>query len=330
MNLNEIKGKLPAGSMITKILFEGSDIVLYTKNRNFFVESSQEVRDLVQLLRKRIDIRPDVAICEKQTDAVEYVNKCFNEDLFGDSGSILVIEDFMIGQEVSIFAITDGNEYVILPSSQDHKRAFDGDKGPNTGGMGAYAPAPLVDDTLLERIKKEIIEPTISALNTEGKKYNGCLYAGLMITESGPKVVEFNCRFGDPETQVVLPIIEGDFLELLYSTAIGKINTKVINGSGACAICVVAASEGYPGKYEKGKEITGIDQIIEDDIKVFHAGTKKENGILRTNGGRVLGITAIVKSNNLKECKTKVYDALTKIDFKGIIFRKDISDKAFL
>ncbi len=269
-----------------------------------------------------------VAICESKTDAEIYINQCFNESLFGNSGETLVIEEFLKGEETSIFAITDGDEFVLLPASQDHKRRFDGDKGPNTGGMGAYAPAPLVTDDILKRIEEKVIVPTLEAMKSEGRKYNGCLYAGLMIANGEPSVVEFNCRFGDPETQVVLPILEGDFLELLNSAAKGSINRNAISTSNKKSVCVVAASDGYPGSYDKGLEISGIDDAQNKSVIVFHAGTKIEDDKLKTNGGRVLTVTSL-SEDSISNAKEIAYKAISKIDFKGIVYRNDISDKAF-
>ena len=268
-----------------------------------------------------------VAICESKNEAEVYINQCFNESLFGDSGETIVIEEFLKGEETSIFAITDGDEFVLLPASQDHKRRFDEDKGPNTGGMGAYAPAPLVTNKILKRIEEQVIIPTLAAMKSEGRKYNGCLYAGLMIKNGEPSVVEFNCRFGDPETQVVLPILDGDFLELLNSAAKGSINKNAVITGSKKSVCVVAASEGYPGSYSKGLEISGIDKAENESVIVFHAGTKMDEGSIKTNGGRVLTISAI-SSDSIFDAKQIAYKAISKINFKGIVYRKDISDKA--
>ncbi len=270
-----------------------------------------------------------VLICNDKSEAVEAVESMFNDDLFGESGHEIVIEEFMEGLEASIFAITDGDEYVLLPSSQDHKRIYDNDEGKNTGGMGAYSPAPLITPELLSEIDEKIIKRTLNALSDSGRKYVGCLYAGIMVTKDGPKVVEFNCRFGDPEAQVVLPVLEGDFLKLLYSAAIGEIDKECVNSSGACAVCVIAASGGYPDSYEKGKVISGLDEITDSNSIVFHAGTKKVDDIIVTSGGRVLGLTRIDKSGDITTCKQKAYEELPKISFEGMHYRKDISDKAF-
>ena len=246
------------------------------------------------------------------------------------SGEKIVVEEFMTGEEASIFAITDGKNFVCLPSSQDHKRIGDNDTGKNTGGMGAYSPAPVVNAELQKQVEKDIIRPALEGLNKEGRTFVGCLYAGLMITSSGPKVVEFNCRFGDPETQAVLPLLEGDFLELLYSAAKGKLNKKAVKYSGGNSVCIVAASKGYPEAYEKGFAITGLDLLKNNNIVVFQAGTEKKNSHIVTNGGRVLGLTAFTKQEDLKSAQTKAYEAIKKIHFKDIYYRNDIGNKAFV
>lgn len=267
-----------------------------------------------------------VIIASDYKEAEESVHSIFQEKLFGDSGSKIVIEEFMEGEEASIFAVTDGKEFVTLPASQDHKRIGNNDTGKNTGGMGAYAPAPLVTDQILANIKENIIAPVISAMNKEGYTFIGCLYAGVMLTRSGVKVVEFNCRFGDPETQAVLPLLEGDFAKLLYSAAEGKLEKNSVKYNGGSSVCVVAASEGYPDTYKSGFEISGLDKV--DDVFCFQAGTRKVNNKLITSGGRVLGVTSFVKENDLRKAKEKAYNALSRIAFDNMYFRKDIADKA--
>jgi len=268
-----------------------------------------------------------VLICRDYESAVSALDDCFGKSIFGNAGEKIVIEEFMEGEEASIFAVTDGDDYITLPSAQDHKRIYDGDKGKNTGGMGAYSPAPVVTPLLLEEVEKNIIKPTLEALKKEGRKYNGCLYCGIMATSEGAKVVEFNCRFGDPETQAVLPLLEGDLLELFYSAALGKLNKNAVKYSGGASVCVVAASKGYPDSFEKGFEIKGLDSFNSPSIKVFHAGTKFEGDKIVTSGGRALGVTAIIKENDLKACKQNAYEALQNIKFDNIYFRKDIADK---
>lgn len=268
-----------------------------------------------------------VLICPDKESALAALDDCFGKNLFGDAGSKVVIEEFMTGEEASIFAVTDGEDYVILPSAQDHKRIFDGDNGKNTGGMGAYSPAPVVTASLLKEVEEKIIVPTLAAMKQEGRLYNGCLYCGLMITPEGPKVVEFNCRFGDPETQAVLPLLEGDLFELFYSAAAGRIKKDSVKYSGGASVCIVAASKGYPDSFEKGFEITGLDSVDKKCVRVFHAGTKQDEGKIITSGGRVLGVTAVIKENNLSECKKAAYDAIRKINFANIYYRTDIADK---
>ncbi len=268
-----------------------------------------------------------VAICNSKEEAVKTIDEYFENDIFGESGHTIVIEEFLEGEEASVFVVTDGMHYVVLPPSQDHKRALDGDKGKNTGGMGAYAPATLITDALMLDIKESIISPTLEAMAEEDRLYSGCLYCGLMITEDGPKVIEYNCRFGDPETQCVLPLLEGDFLQLLYSSAAGKIDKTAVKYNCGSSVCVVAASKGYPDKYEKGFEITGLD-LKSDNVIIYHAGTKKVDNKIVTNGGRVLSVTSVLKENDLSLAKQTAYDALSRINFEGITYRTDIADRA--
>jgi len=269
-----------------------------------------------------------VIICNNSSEAEAALELIFRDNVFRESGEKVLVEEFLIGEEVSVFAICDGNDFICLPASQDHKRIGDNDTGKNTGGMGAYAPAPIVTPQLFEQIKNRILYPVVRTLNKRNAGFIGCLYAGLIITEEGPKVIEFNCRFGDPETQVVLPIIKGDFLRLLYSAALGKIDKSAVEYNGGSSVCVVAASKGYPDSYNKGFEITGLDEFRADVI-VYHAGTKEVSGKSLTNGGRVLGITSVLPDFNLTLAKDLAYNALKKINFKNIYYRKDISDKAF-
>lgn len=269
-----------------------------------------------------------VFICKDLLEAKIAIAEIFENNIFGESGSKLIIEEFLEGEEASIFAITDGEIFVCLPAAQDHKRIGDGDTGKNTGGMGAYAPAPVINPVLQNQIEEIIIKPTLNQLRESGNKFIGCLYAGLIITKDGPKVIEFNCRFGDPETQVILPLLEGDFLQLLYSAAEGNLDVKSVKYSGGSSVCIVAASSGYPDEYKKGFEITGLNSLDENVI-IYHAGTKKSNNIILTNGGRVLGITSVINNYDLKSAKEIAYKAIDKIHFNGIYFRKDIADKAF-
>ncbi len=250
------------------------------------------------------------------------------EDEFGDSGHRVVIEENMKGEEASIFALCDGADYRLLVSSQDHKRVGEGDTGPNTGGMGAYAPAPIATPELIARVEKEVIEPTLAGMASEGCPYKGLLYAGIMVTEDGaPKVVEFNCRFGDPETQAVLPLLDGDLGEIMMACATGKLSTVDFVTSDGFAMCVVMASGGYPGSYKKGYPINGLfEAAAVEGAQVFHAGTKLENDDVLTSGGRVLGITGWGK--DFFEARDRAYKAVESISFKDVFYRNDIGHRA--
>ncbi|MHB8336587.1 MAG: phosphoribosylamine--glycine ligase, partial [Ignavibacteriaceae bacterium] len=268
-----------------------------------------------------------VLICNNYQEAASALNELFVKKIFGNAGDKIIIEEFLVGQEASIFAITDGEEFICLPAAQDHKRIGNNDEGKNTGGMGAYSPAPIVNEFILEQVQEKIIKPTLSALKTEGRKFNGCLYCGIMINNNEAKVVEFNCRFGDPETQSVMPLLEGDFLKLLYSTAIGKLDKESVRYNGGASVCVVAASEGYPDEYKSSFIISGLDEASKEAF-VFHAGTKKDGENILTNGGRVLSITSFIPTNDLSKAKEKAYRAMNKIHYNNIYYRTDISDKA--
>jgi phosphoribosylamine--glycine ligase len=268
-----------------------------------------------------------VFICNEAREAEDALKLIFLDKSFGASGDKVLIEEFLSGQEVSVFAICDGEEFICLPASQDHKRIGENETGKNTGGMGAYAPAPIVTPKIFEGIKNGIIYPILQTLKANNTKFIGCLYAGLILTNDGIKVLEFNCRFGDPETQAVLQVIRGDFLQLLYSASLGKIDRNSIEYNGGSSVCVVAASKGYPDSFKKGYEIIGLDELPADII-VFHAGTKEINGKIVTNGGRVLGVTSVLPDFNLILAKDKAYKALGKITFENCYYRKDIVDKA--
>lgn len=265
-----------------------------------------------------------VAICQSVVEAEKTLDEYFKKNVFGDAGASIVIEEFMSGEEASLFALCDGERYVLLSSAQDHKRIGEGDTGKNTGGMGAYAPAPVVTAAVLERVEKEILEPTLKGMLKDGHPYKGCLYIGLMINDGTPKVVEYNCRLGDPETQVVMPLIESDPFDLFYACAQGTLNKYTLKVKNETAVCVVIASNGYPDEYKTGKEISGLEKTEADAI-VFHAGTKKVETKFLTSGGRVLGVTATGES--LKMTMDKTYAAVKKISFDGAYFRSDIGKK---
>jgi phosphoribosylamine--glycine ligase len=246
---------------------------------------------------------------------------------FGEAGAKIIVEDFMEGEEVSVLALTDGERILMLPPAQDHKAVFDNDEGPNTGGMGAYAPAPLATPELMETIRHRVLEPAIRAMALEGRRYRGVLYAGLMITADGPKVVEFNCRFGDPEAQVILPLLQADVAGILLHGAAGSLENIDLEISSKWAVGVVMASGGYPGIYATGKRINGLDKITDKEVMVFHAGTSLDShGQVVSNGGRVLVITGVADS--FTGARTKAYEALERISFDGAHYRNDIGAKA--
>lgn len=263
-------------------------------------------------------------VCQTLDEAKKALDSMMLEHVFGKAGDHVVVESFMTGEEASIFALTDGKDYVLLASAQDHKRVGEGDTGPNTGGMGAYAPAPVMTPALIEQVCREIIEPTLHGMTSEGYPYQGVLYVGLMITENGPKVVEYNCRLGDPETQVVLPLLQSDFVDLLLKISEGRLGGYEVRHQQSAAACIVLASAGYPGAYKKGRVISGIEDCTNrQDIAIFHAGTAQdEEGRYVTNGGRVLGITAVGRT--LAEALIRAYQMVDLIDFEGKQYRRDI------
>ena len=266
-------------------------------------------------------------IVEDTSSALSTIRRMMVEKIFGEAGSRILVEDYLTGEEVTILAFTDGETISPMLSSQDHKKIFDGDRGPNTGGMGAYAPTTMVDDRMMRRIYDEILEPTIAGLAKEGRTFKGILYAGLMITDRGPKVMDFNCRFGDPETQVILPLLKSDLAEIFLSIVDGELSLQEVDWNDKFAVCVVLASAGYPGKYEKDKEIRGLNRTKQiEDVLILHAGTKKRGGRIFTNGGRVLGVSATDKS--MEKAIQKAYSAVNKIEFEGMQYRKDIGRRA--
>ncbi len=267
-----------------------------------------------------------VIVCETQGQAYQALDLIMAQKHFKFAGDKVVIEDCLKGQELSVLIFTDGDTILPLVSSQDHKRAFEGDKGPNTGGMGAYSPTPLVDDRDFDKIINIIFKPLIEGLKSEGKNYIGMLYGGIMMQEGEPYVLEFNVRFGDPEAQAILPKLKSDLADVMLKTIDGELSSVKLEWDQRYCLCVVLASGGYPGKYEKGKVITGLEKLEDlEDIFVFHAGTKKTD-LLLTNGGRVLGVSGL--GNTIDEAQEKVYKAAQNINFDKMFYRKDIGDKA--
>jgi phosphoribosylamine---glycine ligase len=309
--------------------------------KSFTSDNIGEVEGFIKAINFPVVIKADglaagkgVCIAETPADAGSFISALTSEKIFGESGSSFIIEEYLEGFELSIFAITDGKDYVLLPAAQDHKRIGEGDTGKNTGGMGSYAPADaLIDDVTFRKIKEKIIEPALSGMSDAGRKYKGCLYCGLMICGNKgnfePYVIEFNCRFGDPETQAVLPLIKSDFLELLLASANGSIKNYKLELNDLFSGCVVAASKGYPDKYETGKIISGLNNLS-DNVNVIHSGTAysedKKNVI--TSGGRVISVVGF-SNNSLASAFENSYKGLESINFDNIYFRKDIGRKYY-
>jgi len=268
-----------------------------------------------------------VFVCDDPADAILAAEKIMNERIFGDAGNSIIVEEKLIGEEASILAFVDGRNIYVMESSQDHKPIGDGDTGPNTGGMGAYSPAPVVTDKIMSQIEREVLVPVVDGMNRNGTPYRGLLYAGVMVTAGGVKVLEFNARFGDPETQPILMRLQSDLLEVMLAVCDGKLDEITLKWDPRPAVCVVMASGGYPDSYEKGKEIIGIENAEKlGDVKVFHAGTKMQDGKLVNSGGRVLGVTAV--GATVAEAQKKAYAAVDCIEWEGAYYRKDIADKA--
>jgi phosphoribosylamine--glycine ligase len=268
-----------------------------------------------------------VTVCTTVAEAERAVRESLLDKAFGEAGARILVEEFLEGEEASILALTDGINVVMLASAQDHKRIFDGDQGPNTGGMGAYSPAPVVTADVLPVIEREVFGRTLAELRKRGIVYKGVLYAGIMMTKAGPKVLEFNCRFGDPETQVILPRLAGDLIPALEACIDGTLRPELVSYKPEACVCVVMAAGGYPGAYQKGKAIRGLKEAAGvPDAMVFHAGTKLLEGRVVTSGGRVLGVTALGKG--LEEAVAQAYAAVDKIGFEGAAFRRDIAAKA--
>lgn len=267
-----------------------------------------------------------VVVAMTMSEALSAVDQMMCDHAFGTAGSQVVIEDFLTGEEASLLAFTDGTTIMPMVAAQDHKRIFNGDKGPNTGGMGAYAPAPVVTAAVREQVVRDILQPTIDAMRQEGCPYRGCLYAGLIITAEGPKVIEFNARFGDPETQVVLPLLASDLTLIMEACIDGQLANADIKWRQETAVCVVLASQDYPASSHKGDVIVGITDAEKQQAYVFHAGTARKDGQIVTNGGRVLGVTAAAA--DIHGAVEKAYNAVKKIKFDGMQYRTDIAYRA--
>jgi phosphoribosylamine--glycine ligase len=265
-----------------------------------------------------------VLICQDRAEALEGANRILARREFGSAGARMIVEDFVPGEEASLMVFTDGRTAVAMPPARDHKRALDGDRGPNTGGMGAFCPTAHMSAGQIEEAMATVIRPALDAMAAEGSPYRGVLYAGLMLTPKGPSVLEFNCRFGDPETQVVLPLLEGDLAEICMACATGKLDAGAVRWKAGAAVTVVMASGGYPGDYAKGKDISGIEEAERGDgVVIFHAGTKRQGDDLVTAGGRVLDVTAV--GADVRDARRKAYEAADSIRFEDAHYRRDIA-----
>ncbi len=304
-----------------------------TANFEIF-DSAGEAKEYIKSRGAPIVIKADglaagkgAIVARSIEEALDAVSLIMEERAFGDAGNKIVVEQFLEGEEASFIAFTDGTTVLPLPSSQDHKPIFDGDQGPNTGGMGAYSPAPLVTEEMHQKVMEQIMIPTVKAMESEGHQYKGMLYAGLMISKGQPRVLEFNGRFGDPETQAQLIRMKSDLVPVLEAVIDERLKGMKVDWDKRAAVCVVMASQGYPGSYEKGKEISGLEEVEQmEDVVAFHAGTAKREGKFYTNGGRVLGVTGLGKG--IKESIERTYQAVELIHWEGAYFRRDIGKKA--
>jgi len=323
--------EIESSKVFSKFLLKKYNIP--TANYEVF-QNSEKALDYIQQQTFPLVIKADglaagkgVFIVKNLLEAKDALNTLMDEKQFGDAGRQVIIEEFLEGEEVSILAFCDGKTVIPMVSSQDHKKIFDNDQGPNTGGMGAYSPVPFYPDEVEKRVLEEILKPTIKGLQREGKEYKGVLYAGLILTKEGPKVLEFNARFGDPETQVILPRLKTDLVDILNAVIEGSLHKINIEWNNNCAVCVVVASGGYPGKYQKGKVISGLERLEKmKNIIAFHAGTKLQDNQVITSGGRVLGITAW--DETISKAKERAYMAVKEIYFEDMYYRKDIAAKA--
>ena len=302
----------------------GEDAIRYIKDR--YPEPDEPVPVVVKA--DGLAAGKGVIVCQTRDDALQAIDRIAGQREFGEAGNELIIEERLSGQEASVLAITDGETIISLPAAQDHKPAHDGDTGPNTGGMGAYCPTPIVDEEMFEKIESGVLVPIVHAMKRARRPFKGVLYAGLMLTPAGPKVLEFNVRFGDPECQPLLMRLKTDLVEVLLAAAEGRLaEFEPLEWDDRPSICVVMASEGYPGTYTKGHSISGLEEAASvEDVKVFHAGTTNSDGNVVNSGGRVLGVTAI--ADTISGAKLKAYTAVQKIRWSGAWCRKDISDKA--
>jgi phosphoribosylamine--glycine ligase len=342
VDLFESKGLSIFGSSKKAAEIEGSKAFAKEMMRKYNIptgsyeifEDPKDAKNYIRKVGAPVVVKADglaagkgVIVCNSVEEAIQSVNRIMVEKIFGEAGNRVVVEEYLVGEEASYIAFTDGKVILPMASSQDHKPIFDGDKGPNTGGMGAYSPAPVVTDEVHERILERILRPIIQGMGEEGRPYKGVLYAGLMIHDGHPRVLEFNARFGDPETQPVLMRMKGDIIPILEACIKGNLSGCEIEWDSRASVCVVMASKGYPGNYEKGKPISGMKEVSKmEDVFVFHAGTTLRDNQMVTNGGRVLGVTGLGK--DIPRAIERTYEAVKKISWEGVHYRTDIGYKA--
>ena len=342
VDLFESKGLLIFGSNQRAAKIEGSKAFAKEMMKKYCIPTAsyevfEDYKEAMAYIRRHgapIVVKADglaagkgVMICKTVEEAIQSVERIMLEKIFGEAGNRVVIEEYLVGEEASYIAFTDGKVILPMASSQDHKPIFDEDEGPNTGGMGAYSPAPVVTDQVHEKILERVLRPIIQGMGEEGRPYKGVLYAGLMIHDGHPEALEFNARFGDPETQPVLMRMKGDIIPILEACIKGNLSQYQIEWDSRASVCVVMASKGYPGNYEKGKTIHGLKEVSQmKDVFVFHAGTALKDGQVITNGGRVLGVTGL--GEDISRAIEKTYQAVKKITWDGVHYRKDIGKKA--
>jgi phosphoribosylamine--glycine ligase len=342
VDLFESKGLLIFGATKKAAEIEGSKAFAKEMMKKYhiptaFYEIFDNRNEAVKYIRKQgvpIVVKADglaagkgVIVCKTVEEAIHSVDQIMVEKIFGNAGNRVVVEEYLVGEEASYIAFTDGKTILPMASSQDHKPVLDGDQGPNTGGMGAYSPAPVVTDEVHEKIIEKVLRPVIYGMGEEGRPYKGVLYAGLMIHEGHPKVLEFNARFGDPETQPVLMRMKGDIVPILEACMKGNLSRHKIEWDNRASVCVVMTSKGYPGDYEKGKIIEGLKEVSRmERVFVFHAGTTFKDGKIMTNGGRVLGVAGL--GEDIPRAIERAYEAVKKISWDGVHYRTDIGQKA--
>ena len=326
---NKFSSQLETSKLFARYIMERNNI---PQPAFFECSSEEEILSVVGQLGFPIVLKADglaagkgVIICNNKNELYTAIDFMLNDKKFGEASNKISVEECLFGEEVSVFAICDGENYKILSSAQDHKRIFNDDKGPNTGGMGAYSPAPIFTDSLRNKVEDKILKPILKAMKNEGSPYKGFLYIGLMVSDNEPYVIEFNVRLGDPETQAVLPLLKSSLFELLFSSVKGSLDSTLIEIANKFAVTVVLASDGYPEKYNKGMPITGLESLIDSNEIVYYAGVKKIDNLFVANGGRVLNAVGV--ENSLSDAISKAYSIVDRIDYENKYFRTDIGKK---